>query len=998
MSGNVTLFEDHPLALELASLREAVAHYQLHALETENSHLKAELQVHRTTAPDTASHRDALQIQELTLALRRLSDKLDLTEKALFERNEELISTQSSLDAAKGSEGNMVEAANRLRAELEASHTRERDLLNRVRASEEQRKLSDLVVEEYANLVRSLEGRPSLAAQSDAKDSGSSPRGSLDGLMHARQGLHKLLQDSNADTEKMHAEIGRLNDALEMARSELELERATTIEGRRQLAQAQLEIHQLRRDDNAAAKMVSRYMKFSQSSTDMLHATIEKLKARQEAITASYESRLRQYNDRTAFEVRQSDILRRALDELTEDISRESYGRRREVALRLALLEKEEILSEGLRRWLLRSHEVLRKARSAQGDSVAETCERILNEAKDILYSINNPAEGENEPSSSVARVVAARAAVKMLQEELQRETDMRLYFEYQLATSQGNKPESSVVTQKSHGAQLFRHSNSITSVAPVSVPDAAESGENTGVSQRSSLTSRNPGQVTTAAFPSPGSETDILDPSGSPLVSDGPSMEPSITVTLAENSTEQGDEDYVDTGLPKIVNGSDTVLDNTPSMVPVIEQQRTGDKLQETLIDERDVLTGTTAEDTFVSTQNETDGRSSPKSPIRFHVEQENIPDPINVPSSGESDIEHELPTSVSEPVPNGAAKPSTVLLDQSHLSMEQDSRYKAPYDPPVHQIEKLTELDPAPLNEPQDGRVVLLLSKLAEVAERYADAQRSLRDCHLSLQGLKQSSSLASASSNILDSVIERLSDYCEDARVELEIRIADEERIAKGYQALLSIPGALSGEVNEEGMVRQIEGFLDGSDPAVHRAQDVLRRKLDDLQHDIASVKQVVHCTSSPILIPDDIPPKHEEQPRPTASSWASWTGSILTPSRSSSPAPTFGTVVTSPRLRHSSSSRSLRGDSNNPQSSLAKLGLRIPMPNLVNIQSEHVTSQLPMIRRGSRPRVTSNMLGLGLRSAMQGMHMPPHRIEHNRGPTAGKDEGKLDNDIE
>ena len=35
--------------------------------------------------------------------------------------------------------------------------------------------------------------------------------------------------------------------------------------------------------------------KFSQSSTDMLHATIEKLKARQEAITASYESREEAY-------------------------------------------------------------------------------------------------------------------------------------------------------------------------------------------------------------------------------------------------------------------------------------------------------------------------------------------------------------------------------------------------------------------------------------------------------------------------------------------------------------------------------------------------------------------------------------------------------------------------------------------------------------------------------------------------------------------------------
>lgn len=233
---------------------------RLHALENENSHLQTELQVHRKPAPGGGSHRDVLQIQELTLALRRLSDKLDFTEKALLERNEELVSAESEREEARSAEDNAIEAVVRLRVELESSRAEERELLNRVKTSEEQRKMSDLVVEEYASLVRSLEGRPSLSPQRNGKDNSPLPRDSLDGLMHARQGLHKLLQDSNSDSEKLHAEIGRLHDALDTARIDLEAEKAAALEDRHRLAQAQLELHQLKCDDKAAAKMVSRYM------------------------------------------------------------------------------------------------------------------------------------------------------------------------------------------------------------------------------------------------------------------------------------------------------------------------------------------------------------------------------------------------------------------------------------------------------------------------------------------------------------------------------------------------------------------------------------------------------------------------------------------------------------------------------------------------------------------------------------------------------------------
>ena len=192
----------------------------------------------------------------MTLALRRLSDKLDLTEKVLLERCNELASARNERDAARKAEAIAIENARRLRSEVAAGHARERDLASRVKASEEQRRMTDLVVEEYASLVRFLEGRSS----SSSRKNGESARSSLDGLMHARQGLQKLLQDSNHDSGQLHAEIDRLHDLLESNRIELEAERAAALEHKQALASLQLELHQLKCDDNSAAKMVSRYM------------------------------------------------------------------------------------------------------------------------------------------------------------------------------------------------------------------------------------------------------------------------------------------------------------------------------------------------------------------------------------------------------------------------------------------------------------------------------------------------------------------------------------------------------------------------------------------------------------------------------------------------------------------------------------------------------------------------------------------------------------------
>jgi hypothetical protein len=170
-------------------------------------------------------------------------------------------------------------------------------------------------------------------------------------------------------------------------------------------------------------------------------------------------------------------------------------------------------------------------------------------------------------------------------------------------------------------------------------------------------------------------------------------------------------------------------------------------------------------------------------------------------------------------------------------------------------------------------------LLADLLRVRHRYNEVQRAFRDCHLALEALKITVSPASpdpallnsssavrtsrVSPGLLQTALDRLNDYTEDARVELEIRIADEALMARGFEALLSVPGALSSastlslpqlhiqEDHESAPSQseveiQVEAFISGTDPDVQRSQQLLSRKLDDIQHDIAAIKLAVHGT--------------------------------------------------------------------------------------------------------------------------------------------------------
>jgi hypothetical protein len=275
--------EAHSASIKLQrhSLDTSNAHERITHLERENALLRSEITVLRANPhPDTflQSHPISLQAQQLTLSLRRLSDKLSLTEDALQTRDVELAHARSELAKAKHTVEGAYELAARTRGREEEGKFRERELEREVRAAEEERKMSDLVVNEYADLVRKLEGRPGIHSRTHSRStfsavddddtvvipaatsSSNSSVTLIDSLSEGKSGLQKLLSEFSTEKERLQAELFHLHGELATSEAKNEAERKGMEHDRLELAKAKFELEKLKLDDNVAAKMVSRYM------------------------------------------------------------------------------------------------------------------------------------------------------------------------------------------------------------------------------------------------------------------------------------------------------------------------------------------------------------------------------------------------------------------------------------------------------------------------------------------------------------------------------------------------------------------------------------------------------------------------------------------------------------------------------------------------------------------------------------------------------------------
>jgi len=203
-------------------------------------------------------------VQELTLALRRVSDKVTFTEDALAACRLQFAHARSDLVKAKHSADGAFALAAAARAREEERRVRQQDLRHRLRVAEHDRKMSDHVVQEYADLVRSMESR-TISRPSSVGSDASSPTNSssvtlVESLNDAKSESHKLLEDCKMESNARETEIARLEEELRLCQNCLASEREASAHDRSELSNALVELERWKIDDKTAAKMVARYM------------------------------------------------------------------------------------------------------------------------------------------------------------------------------------------------------------------------------------------------------------------------------------------------------------------------------------------------------------------------------------------------------------------------------------------------------------------------------------------------------------------------------------------------------------------------------------------------------------------------------------------------------------------------------------------------------------------------------------------------------------------
>ena len=637
-------------------------------------------------------------------------------------------------------------------------------------------------------------------------------------------------------------------------------------------------------------------------------------------------------------------------------------------------------------------------SKAHEGEAYSEQYNYVFTEARDILLDIDGVSEDDGNTSmSSAARIHAAETAVAMLREELRKETDRRLYFQQQLAVYQPHIAHPTLLTPKLVSANISRPSTPALTSAAISTEsrnssDVPTSDTHCSETEHSSL-------IVSESLQEPPPETYSSGDLTTPIIrEDVPSniVQESSSGKGYKCDTSSLDESNarVQASPPSSVNPS---AQNEIGVTPIDDASNEvseGSHLTEsrTVIDEAPpAFANSNYDDQSAEIPDSTSIQTSPKivvTELSDHNTVESLDNTLGVR------ILFTAPDITTNSLQLEGQEGDPFGMPQDDRSKKQMELNFPITDSTAVRGQMNDILDDSPFTK-RSHDFEALLPRLSEVGGRYNEIQQSFRDCHLSLKQLKRSPDEGMSIPDSLKAAIQRLHDYCEDARVELEIRVADEERISKGYQTILTVPGALSDEVNQSELSGQIEAFISGTEPSVRRAQDMLKHKLDDLEHDIACIKRAMHESPSPLLLPEGATQSTEEQPKTPV--WPTWTGSLFPSSRPSSPAPSFGAVMTSPRLRRSSSIQRIGDGSPNNAPLLSALGLRIPMPVSVHAKQDIPSTPSISFLRGT-PR---QYFGLGLRGGiLQNAHRSSFSLNHDRlsSPNPDIKTIDLDSDIE
>ncbi|OCF43652.1 hypothetical protein I317_02544 [Kwoniella heveanensis CBS 569] len=450
-SPSPSLPTSHPLIAELTSLRQQLSAYQRasHQAAIQLQGARLELALSQEEGTKTKREREVLKkevdilrnnpappplaptstaLTQLSLAHRRLSSKLDLTESQLASVSLDLSKAQQEVQRlTREREGDRAVLNELRRIEEDREEELEWEKGER-RKAEEQKKLCDLALKEYQSLVNSLDpgavppeipSRPTPSLSDDLPLSDNQPETSTTGtplgvgthdlsssplttlecppavsappsagetisnLLIGQKGVHRLFNDftsmlvsKDKTIHSLESKIENLEHSLTITKEQLAAETALAIE-------AGLERDKALRDDASASRVVERYMTFTQKTHATVHMHLDNLRTRSQATATTLRNEVTTLKKQLAAERERAEKLRIALDELSEGMSREAAGRRRETALRLKMLAADEKRARKVEVWLDR----VRRSREGAEGAVAETdlLESLLDEGVEAV-------------------------------------------------------------------------------------------------------------------------------------------------------------------------------------------------------------------------------------------------------------------------------------------------------------------------------------------------------------------------------------------------------------------------------------------------------------------------------------------------------------------------------------------------------------------------------------------------------------------------------------
>ncbi|KAF7293332.1 hypothetical protein MKEN_01463200 [Mycena kentingensis (nom. inval.)] len=973
----MALSESHPLQEELSSLRAAVARFQTEAhasalklqrlaldtttstdrvvrLEAENALLQSELAVLREN-PLPAADSDVKPkddaIAELTLSLRRLNSKLSLSEEALAMETkrgvERAVNAREETMAAEEA----FELAARARRREDEGRQSEARLERELEVAREETRARDHVIEEYANLVRMLEGRSPATTRNLAAASTATLVENGDGtpkdLLHAQQQqLVDLASTWETQARAFIEQLQTLEAERDKLNARLNAARAVTQELGEELAKSKMARETARIDDTSAAGMVERYMKFTQQTTLTLHTSLTSLRTRHAATTHTLSSQLSSFSTQLAATRADNERLRTALDEAGGALVRETVGRRREVGIRMRLVAREEALGKALRDALARAHDA---------DALVEGVRAAL----EVLDASDAGTEG---------RMVLLENAVQMLVAELEEETRKRVELEkIARLEAAGLEQEPLVVDERAKPEMVTEDVSELeTAVAPTA--DTVHAPTDDAILSRPVEADQHDRDETTPTIFVDPPVKQAPPPPNEPI--------PSIPSNALPPMSEPAAAADVAVAQPAAIANGPSAETSIPAAVhpPAIQAPAEGTEVSVTAVDgprkalmesEDDSRPPMVSIDAVTPLENSND--VPPSSPPR--VEPREDPRPPIVPISAVTLLETLDDVTVSSPppiaLPDSSIPPDAPVAFPSLSPTVEDVLRTPPASQEVlvaFPTPPATVVNPLPTKAPSTRhKQHPVLASLTDAGKRYDELQTAFRACHSALEELR---ARVGTEDEVIRVALDRLHDYLEDARVELEICVADGEVLRKGWEAIVLVGGDAENVREQEDVQRQIDAFVEKET----RAQRGFRRKLADVEHDMGVLRRRMERSVVETTI------KHANgaaSPLSASPSSASFPTRPASPYAYTAPSPgeaaTFGSVMTSPRVlrRESSITRlSLNGAAGgNP---FEGLGLRVPMPAFVHPHSP--TTSVASPGPSPRQRTISGVYMLGLGSGV------------------------------